>query len=140
MNPESNYNNIFFQQQQQQQQQQQFSSNNNDPNANLPPSKRLWVGNLAPQVSEEHLRDEFIAYGPIEDIRILQNKYCAFITYVDTSMAISAKNALRGKLIGDRNIKINFVKVRIRLVRVRRRKINTRSYIFISLGSILSTL
>ncbi|XP_076472899.1 uncharacterized protein LOC143302208 isoform X2 [Babylonia areolata] len=41
----------------------------------------LWVGNVLPQVTERRLTQMFAKYGPVVSVRMLPEKYCAFINF-----------------------------------------------------------
>lgn len=43
--------------------------------------KTLWVGCLAPFITEQDMRDVFYAYGEIEQIQMLGPSFCAFVSY-----------------------------------------------------------
>src|SRR5690349_34939 len=45
------------------------------------PSNTLWVGNLTPAIREEDLRRAFEPYGPVDFIKMLEAKNCAFVTF-----------------------------------------------------------
>eukprot|EP01118_Nematostelium_gracile_P008347 TRINITY_DN2766_c0_g1_i2.p1 TRINITY_DN2766_c0_g1~~TRINITY_DN2766_c0_g1_i2.p1 ORF type:complete len:542 (+),score=168.79 TRINITY_DN2766_c0_g1_i2:74-1627(+) len=79
-----------------------------------PPCRNLWLGNINTDVGEEQIRVAFSQFGPIEKIRILPQKNCAFVNFATIEAAIAAKNQMQGVSIGDRPIKINFGKETLR--------------------------
>ncbi|ODN98087.1 hypothetical protein I350_07729 [Cryptococcus amylolentus CBS 6273] len=54
------------------------------------PSKTLWLGNLDVQVTKGMIYEEFERYGPIENIRVLPEKTCAFVNFVNSTSAVTA--------------------------------------------------
>ncbi|WVQ77742.1 hypothetical protein IAR50_007432 [Cryptococcus sp. DSM 104548] len=54
------------------------------------PSKTLWLGNLDVQVSKGMIYEEFERYGPIDSIRVLPEKTCAFVNFVSSTSAVNA--------------------------------------------------
>ena len=79
---------------------------------NLPPCKNLWVGNLDLNITSEHqIVAEFSRYGQIEGIKTLPHKNCAFVHFFSLSSALNARDALQGKFINGRPIRINFGRV-----------------------------
>jgi len=75
------------------------------------PSRNLWVGNVSANVTEDMLREEFSKYGTVISIRVLHPKNCAFVNYNSEDEATAARNALQGKMLGDRPLRINFGRV-----------------------------
>lgn len=74
------------------------------------PTRILWVGNIGNNVSEEDLRREFGKFGKIESIRILHNRFCAFVNFENDDSAKEAKKNLNNSLIGGQYIVIHFRK------------------------------
>ncbi|XP_066488943.1 tetratricopeptide repeat protein 31 [Tiliqua scincoides] len=56
----------------------------------------VWVGNLMPQITQEDLRRYFQPFGPIDSIRRLPRKFCAFVNYTSKEAAEAAFTALQG--------------------------------------------
>ncbi|KAK7485878.1 hypothetical protein BaRGS_00022873 [Batillaria attramentaria] len=56
----------------------------------------LWVGNVLPQVTERRLTQMFQKYGPVVSVRMLPEKYCAFINFKLKESAGRAMQALQG--------------------------------------------
>jgi len=78
-----------------------------DPNF---PTRKLWIGNITNAVTEQLLRNEFLPFGQLEDVKVVPNRYCGFVTFSEIRDAVQARNVLQGKFLIDRNIKINFIK------------------------------
>ncbi|XP_042322875.1 tetratricopeptide repeat protein 31 isoform X2 [Sceloporus undulatus] len=56
----------------------------------------VWVGNLTPEITEEILLHYFHPFGPIDSIRRLPKRFCAFINYTRQEAAEAAYAALQG--------------------------------------------
>lgn len=64
---------------------------------------KLFVGNLAPEVSEQELRDAFSPYGPVVETVILRNsdgtsRGSGFVRYQSMEVAQAAIEALNGRV------------------------------------------
>lgn len=75
-----------------------------------PPCRNLWLGNIDQDITDQDIRREFGTFGPIERIRVLPQKSCAFINFLHLESALEAKTKMQGYLIRGRPIKINFGK------------------------------
>ncbi|KAJ3216851.1 hypothetical protein HDU67_008853 [Dinochytrium kinnereticum] len=62
----------------------------------MAPSRSLWIGNIDPNLSPADLLATFSPFGPIESLRILPERECAFVNYVRTEDAILARESLQG--------------------------------------------
>jgi hypothetical protein len=78
--------------------------------AALPPTRNLWVGNLAESVTELDLKRHFSQCGSVERVRLLQQKNCGFVMMATLEQANHARNALNGTTVNGTQIKINFGK------------------------------
>lgn len=78
--------------------------------ANNPPCRNLWVGNLTAGMTEEQLRGVFAPYGSIEAIKVLSAKNCAFVHFHSLEDAQAARQALNGRALADRTMRINYGK------------------------------
>lgn len=56
----------------------------------------VWVGNLTPQITQETLQYYFQPFGPIDSIRRLPRRFCAFVNYTSKEAAEAAFRALQG--------------------------------------------
>ncbi|KAJ1918625.1 hypothetical protein H4219_002498 [Mycoemilia scoparia] len=99
-------------------QQQQYGSpmmmmmnatNSGGKNSGLPPSRVIYIGNLPDSYSISLLLDQVKA-GIIESVRMLVEKHCAFLTFVDTESAISLHNQVN---TGQRRIVVNGTEAKI---------------------------
>eukprot|EP01133_Synstelium_polycarpum_P010902 gene10902-12707_t len=73
-----------------------------------PPSRNLWIGNLDASVSEEQLRQVFEEHGPVDHVKILFGRRCAFVNFDTTESASQARQMLQGKNMNGFTITINF--------------------------------
>ncbi|OCB91403.1 hypothetical protein A7U60_g1357 [Sanghuangporus baumii] len=64
------------------------------------PTRSLWIGNLDSSVTSEQLIHVFAPYGAIESLRLLPEKECGFVNFVDQEDAIQAKDDILNRLGG----------------------------------------
>ncbi|KAL0947115.1 hypothetical protein HGRIS_013250 [Hohenbuehelia grisea] len=64
------------------------------------PTRSLWIGNLDSSVTSEQLIHVFAPYGAIESLRLLPEKECGFVNFVDQADAIRAKEDVLNRLGG----------------------------------------
>ncbi|VDB91448.1 unnamed protein product [Peniophora sp. CBMAI 1063] len=65
------------------------------------PTRSLWIGNLDSSVTSEQLIHVFAPYGAIESLRLLPEKECGFVNFVDQADAIRAKEDVLNRLGGN---------------------------------------
>ncbi|KAJ7063126.1 hypothetical protein C8F01DRAFT_1131647 [Mycena amicta] len=65
------------------------------------PTRSLWIGNLDGVVTSEQLIHVFAPYGAIESLRLLPEKECGFVNFVDIADAIRAKDDVLNRLGGN---------------------------------------
>jgi len=70
-------------------------------------NSKLYVGNLSYQTGEEKLREAFSAYGTVSSVTIIEGKGFGFVEMESGEAAQSAKEALDGKELDGRNIKVD---------------------------------
>ncbi|KAG8721345.1 hypothetical protein FRC08_013890 [Ceratobasidium sp. 394] len=70
------------------------------PNQIQTPSRSLWIGNLDPSMTGEDLVRVFAPYGAIESFRLLPEKECGFVNFVDIADAMRAKDDVLNRLSG----------------------------------------
>ena len=79
---------------------------------------KIYVGNLSYDVTEDELRSEFGAYGKVETVNVITDKYSgrpkgfAFVEMPSVSEGQAAINALNGKVIKDRTLTVNAARPR----------------------------
>ncbi|KAG8819286.1 hypothetical protein FRC19_009978 [Serendipita sp. 401] len=65
------------------------------------PSRSLWIGNLDTTATKETLLTVFSPYGAIESLRLLPEKECGFVNFLDINDAIRAKEDVLNRLGGN---------------------------------------
>ena len=74
---------------------------------------KIYVGNLSYEVTEEDLRQEFVAFGEVTSVSVITDKYTgrpkgfAFVEMASKSEADAAITGLNGKTLKDRTIVVN---------------------------------
>ncbi|XP_033119432.1 heat shock protein sti1 homolog [Anneissia japonica] len=68
----------------------------------------LWIGNVQPTVTEKHLQELFSQWGAVTSIRMLPEKYCAFVNFKSAPSASMALEKLQGKDYHGRQLLIKF--------------------------------
>ncbi|CAH2322995.1 tetratricopeptide repeat 31 isoform X1 [Pelobates cultripes] len=71
-------------------------------------SSSLWVGNITDQITEKQLRDLFKCYGEIHSIRLLGERFCAFVNFKCPVAAARALDALQGKEVENTKLLIRY--------------------------------
>ena len=69
-------------------------------------TKSLYVGNLPYSSTEDDLRKMFEQFGPVEDVRVIQNKGFGFVDIPEENVA-AAIEAVSGTEVGDRTLTVN---------------------------------
>jgi len=81
-------------------------------------AKNLYVGNLSYDTTEDTLRNLFAEFGEIESVRLITDRYTgrpkgfAFVEMATEQAAQAAIDALNGKQVDDREIKVDKAKPR----------------------------
>jgi len=79
---------------------------------------KIYVGNLSYDVTEEELRQEFIAFGEVESVSIIMDKYSGrpkgfgFVEMPSVSEGQAAINGLNGKTLKERTLNVNAARPR----------------------------
>ncbi|KAM3912573.1 uncharacterized protein RB166_018062 [Leptodactylus fuscus] len=68
----------------------------------------LWVGNVTDQITEKQLRDLFKCYGEIHSIRLLGERFCAFVNFKCPIATSRALEALQGKEVENTRLLIRY--------------------------------
>ncbi|KAJ3026726.1 hypothetical protein HDV00_011642 [Rhizophlyctis rosea] len=74
------------------------------------PTRSLWIGNIDPALSPSDLLTLFAPFGPIESLRILPDKECAFVNYVRVEDAVRAKEEMQGGRVGNCIVRVGYGK------------------------------
>jgi len=73
----------------------------------------IYVGNLSREVTEEDLRQEFTAFGEVQSVTVIKDKYSgqsrgfAFVEMPSKSEGQAAIDGLAGKTLQDRTLDVN---------------------------------
>ncbi len=70
-------------------------------------SKRLYVGNLNYQTSEDKLKEVFGAHGEVVSVTIIQGKGFGFVEMDSDEAANKAKEALNNADVDGRNVRVD---------------------------------
>lgn len=76
-------------------------------------NKKLYVGSLPYSVTEDELRNLFSAYGPIESVRIITDKFTGqskgfgFVEMANGEDAKKAVEGMNGKQLNGRTLMVN---------------------------------
>jgi cold-inducible RNA-binding protein len=79
---------------------------------------KIYVGSLSYDVTEEELRQEFLAFGKVESVSIITDKYSgrpkgfAFVEMPSVSEGQAAIAALNGKTLKDRPLTVDAARPR----------------------------
>ncbi len=74
---------------------------------------KIYVGNLSYEVTEQDLRQEFEAFGGVDSVSVITDKYSgrpkgfAFVEMTSKSEAEAAITGLNGKTFKDRTMAVN---------------------------------
>ncbi|XP_061601459.1 uncharacterized protein zgc:123010 [Cololabis saira] len=72
------------------------------------PCPSLWVGNVTTDLTEKHLWDLFKMHGEIESIRVLHERFCAFVNFKNANMASRAMEKLNGYCIENTRLVVRY--------------------------------
>ncbi|XP_030012639.1 hsp70-Hsp90 organizing protein 1 isoform X3 [Sphaeramia orbicularis] len=72
------------------------------------PCPSLWVGNVTTELTEKHLWDLFKMCGEIESIRVLHERFCAFVNFKNATMAARAMEKLNGYCIENTRLVVRY--------------------------------
>ena len=74
---------------------------------------RIYVGNIAREVTDDDLRGAFAAFGQVESAMVLKDKFTGesrgfgFVEMLAASEAQAAINGMNGKSLKGRNLNVN---------------------------------
>ncbi|MFC2059086.1 RNA recognition motif domain-containing protein [Chloroflexota bacterium] len=81
-------------------------------------ARKLYVGSLSFDTTDEQLRDEFAKFGAVESVAVIRDRYSdmsrgfGFVEMSNDSEAEKAIQALNGMLLDGRQIVVNYAKER----------------------------
>ncbi|CAA3009348.1 polyadenylate-binding RBP45-like isoform X1 [Olea europaea subsp. europaea] len=73
-----------------------------------PSNTTIFIGNLDPNITEEHLRQVFGHYGQLLHVKIPIGKRCGFVQYADRNCAEEALRLLNGTQLGGQSIRLSW--------------------------------
>ena len=79
---------------------------------------KIYVGNLSYEVTEEELRQEFLAFGAVESVSIVMDKYSGrpkgfgFVEMPSAAEGQAAVTALNGKMLRERTLNVDAARPR----------------------------
>lgn len=68
--------------------------------------RRLFVANIAPDVSEAELKEQFSYFGNVRFLRIIENKRIGFVEMFDSGDAYRARMGLNGIVLSGRSLRV----------------------------------
>jgi len=68
--------------------------------------RRLFVANIAPDVSEADLKEQFSYFGNVRFLRIIEHKRIGFVEMFDPGDAYRARIGLNGITLNGRSIRV----------------------------------
>lgn len=83
-------------------------------------NRKLFVGGLSFDTNEKVLRDAFLPYGEILEVRVIVNrtsglsKGFGFVQFASESDAVNALKEMDGRSLDGRNIRVSFANTRAR--------------------------
>lgn len=75
-----------------------------------PPSRKLWVGNLGPRISENVLSELFLRFGDIENIAYVPGRNFAYVNFKKAEDAVLALRGLHGSSVAGTTLRVEFAK------------------------------
>ena len=79
---------------------------------------KIYVGNLSYEITEEDLRQEFVAFGEVTSVSIITDKYSGrskgfgFVEMASVSEGQAAITGLNGKMLKERTLTVNAARPR----------------------------
>ena len=79
---------------------------------------KIYIGNLSPEVTEQDLRQEFEAFGKVDSVSVITDKFSgrskgfAFVEMPTVSEGQAAITGLNGKTLKERTLTVNTARPR----------------------------
>ncbi|XP_054460099.1 stress-induced-phosphoprotein 1-like isoform X2 [Anoplopoma fimbria] len=70
--------------------------------------RSLWVGNITLEVTEKDVLDLFKTVGEVESVRVLHERFCAFVNFKNANMAAKALEKLQGVELGSSKLVMRY--------------------------------
>jgi RNA recognition motif-containing protein len=73
----------------------------------------IYVGNLAPEVTDEELKQEFTAFGKVTSVNVIKDKYSGqsrgfgFVEMPSMTEGQAAISGLKGKVLKERTLEVS---------------------------------
>ncbi|KAF9170154.1 hypothetical protein BGX20_009360, partial [Mortierella sp. AD010] len=80
------------------------------------PTRSLWIGNIDPSFTNNDLMQVFSPFGPVESLKVIPDKECAFINFTRVEDAMRAKEDIserRGGRIGNATVRVGYGKAEL---------------------------
>ncbi|KAF9897756.1 hypothetical protein BX616_005042, partial [Lobosporangium transversale] len=80
------------------------------------PTRSLWIGNIDPSFTSNDLMQVFSPFGPVESLKVIPDKECAFINFTRVEDAMRAKEDIserRGGRIGNTTVRVGYGKAEL---------------------------
>lgn len=68
----------------------------------------LWVGNVQPVVTQGVLEEMFSQFGSLQSVRVLPDKYCAFVNFMSKECAGRAMQGIQGTMLAGQPLLVKF--------------------------------
>ncbi|XP_036429857.1 uncharacterized protein si:dkey-33c12.4 isoform X2 [Colossoma macropomum] len=68
----------------------------------------IWVGDLVPALSESKIYELFRVHGPVHSVRVLQDKRCAFVNYINKEDSKKAIRDMHGYAIAGTSLVVRY--------------------------------
>ncbi|GER52961.1 nuclear acid binding protein [Striga asiatica] len=78
------------------------------PHTKLHRELQIFVGNLDPNITDDHLRQVFGQHGQLLHVKIPMGKRCGFVQFADRSCAEEALRVLNGTQLGGQSIRLSW--------------------------------
>lgn len=81
---------------------------------------KIFVGNIAPELTEDELKQLFSQFGDVRILKIIFDKYTnesrrfGFVTMADAECAISAIKKLNGKKYKGKKLQVNQARTQVK--------------------------
>ncbi|KAG0096175.1 hypothetical protein BGZ93_004924 [Podila epicladia] len=80
------------------------------------PTRSLWIGNVDPNFTTNELMQIFSPFGPVESLKVIPDKECAFVNFMRVEDAMRAKEDIserRGGRIGNATVRVGYGKAEL---------------------------
>ncbi|CAA0835908.1 Polyadenylate-binding protein RBP45B [Striga hermonthica] len=85
-----------------------YQTSQGTPSEDDPSNTTIFVGNLDPNITDDHLRQVFGQHGQLLHVKIPMGKRCGFVQFADRSCAEEALRVLNGTQLGGQSIRLSW--------------------------------